>query len=255
MPLTLNPVVEINPNGALIGYNNLLTASTTSDAEKALVPNTWERWRPSSGAITVKFQMAAAAEVDYIAIAAHALSGETFLLQTAPTVGGAVTDVDSFSPLTNAAILSRFETRTIQEVIFTGTLIAANEIGAIFAGKLLQMERSIYGGHSPMSLSQKNTFQSSKSDSGQFLGRNVTRKGAKGSFSWKNIDPDWYRDFFQPFVEVATIKPFFIVWQALGAYSSEVSFVQTDGDIMPSNMGSGHSMMQVSMTVTGHEDL
>ena len=252
--LSLNPIPTSNPSGALIGYNNLLIASTTADAEKALVPNTWERWRPALGAVTVKFQMAAAAEVDYIAIAAHALSGETFILQTAPTVGGAVTDVDSFSPSDNGAIIAVFEARTIQEVIFTGTLIAANEIGVIFAGLLMRMPSAIYGGHSPESLTQKTKYHSSMSESGQFLGRSITRQGTEGSFSWEHLDDAWYRSTFQPFVLAARTKPFFIAWRP-DYYSDEVAFVHTTGDIKPSNMGGGHRLMSVSMSVKGHSDL
>lgn len=254
MTKTAKPIPTSNPSGALIGFENLLTASTTVDAEKALVPNTWERWRPPSGSVTVKFQMSSIAEIDFIAIAAHALRGETFTLQTAETVGGATTDVEVFSPTDNSPIMVDFDARTVQEVIFTGTLIAASEIGVIYAGKLLRMPRAIYGGNSPSVLVQKTSYQSVMSDSGQFLGRNITKKGTRGNFSWQFLEPDFYRDSFQPFVQSATLKPFFISWRP-DLYSKEIAFGQTTTDIKPSNMGSGHRLMSVDFSMKAHSDL
>lgn len=254
MSIKPNPIPTSNPSGALIGYENLLAASTTSDAEKALINNTWERWRPALGSVTVKFQMTAAAEVDYIAIGAHALSGETLVIQTAATVGGAVTDVDVVAPTDNKAIMLTFDVRTIQEVIVTGTLIAASEVGSIFAGKLLRMPRSIYGGHSPISLSKKTKYQSVMSESGQFLGRTITRKGLQASFSWQFLEPNWYRDTFQTFTDSARTKPFYIKWKP-DDFSEEVAFGYLTGDPAPSNMGGGHALMSVSVTMRAHSDL
>ena len=253
--IVTKPVPTTDSRGAIIGYDNLLTASTTSDAEKALQPNTYERWRPSGGAVTVKFQMSAATEIDFIAIAAHNLSGQSFVLQTAETIGGAVTDVEAFSPSDNSALMATFEARTVQEVIFTATLSGSgHEIGVIYAGMKLQMERNIYGGHSPLSLSQKTEYQSTKSESGQFLGRSIIRKGLAGSFSWQLLDPDWYRENFQPFVEAARTKPFFINWRP-DLYSDEVAFCHTTGDIAPQNQGGGHNKMSVSINVKAHADV
>lgn len=248
------PIPTDNPRGAIIGYSNLLTASTTSDAEKALIPNTYERWRPSSGAVTVKFQMSAAAEIDFIGIAAHALSGESFVLQTAETIGGAVTDVEAFAPSNNSALMTNFEPRTVQEVIFTSTLSAANEIGVIYAGKALQMERNIYGGHSPIALSQKTEYQSAESESGQFLGETIIKKGLATSFSWQLLDDKFYRDEFQLFVDSARELPFFIKWRP-DFYSDEVAYGKIRENIRPVNMGGGIRLMSVSFNIKAHADL
>lgn len=254
MTIIAKPIPIDNPKGAVIGYENLLTASTTSEAEKALTRNTYERWRPSAGAVTVKFQMTAAVEIDFIGIAAHNLSGESFVLQTAATIGGAVTDVEAFAPSDNAALMATFEPRTVQEVIFTSTLAADNEIGVIYAGKALQMERNIYGGHSPLSLSQKTTYRAPRTETGQFLSNNIIRKGLAGSFAWQFLDPDWYRENFQPFVESARTKPFFIQWRP-DLYDDEVAYTHTTDDITPVNMGGGSQLMSVSINVLGHADV
>lgn len=248
------PIAGSDPRGALILYENLLTASTTSDAEKALIPNTYERWRPSSGAVTVKFQLSTLSTVDSIGIAAHALAGESFILSTATTIGGALTERAAATPADNGALLFTFDAVDIQEIAFTATLAATGEIGVVYAGKTLQMERNIYGGHSPLALSQKTEFRNNQSESGQILNRDIIRQGTAGSFAWQFIDPDWYRENFQPFVLSARTTPFFINWRP-DLYSQEVVFGQTNGDIMPSNMGTGHRLMSVSMAMKGHADL
>lgn len=255
MPICAKPIPTSNPSGALIGFNNLLTASTTGDAEKALIPNTFERWRPSSGSVTVKFQMTAAAEIDFIGIAAHALAGESIVLQTAATIGGAVTDRGGVTVADNGALMFSFDPVTVQEVIFTSTLSAANEIGIMFAGKALQMPRDIYGGHSPINLSQQTDYQSVQSESGQVLGANIIRKGLETTFDWQFLEPDFYRDEFQIFVESARrLLPFFIKWRP-DKFSDEVAFGWITQDIKPANMGGGHDLMSVSMNMRGHADL
>lgn len=254
MPICPKPIPTSNPSGALIGFDNLLSASTTSDAEKALIPNTFERWRPPSGSVTVKFQMGTAAEIDFIGIAAHALTGESIVLQTAETVGGAVTDRAAATVLDNGALMFSFDPVTVQEVIFTATLSADNEIGIMYAGKALQMPRDIYGGHSPINLSQQTDYQSIQSESGQFLGRTITRKGLETTFDWRYLEPDFYRDEFQTFVESARLLPFFIKWRP-DKFSDEVAFGYTTTDIKPINMGGGHDLMSVSMNMRGHADL
>lgn len=262
MAINTVPIPTDNPSGALIGYANLLTAATVSpaatddseEASNALTPDTWSRWRPPATTVTAKFQMDATADVDYIAIAAHNLTGVTVLVQTAVTIGGALTDVESITPLDNGALMISFDTRNIREIALTMTLAAANEIGVVYAGEVLQMPRNIYGGHAPATLSQQTKFHNSTSETGQILGRTIIREGLKGEFSWQFLDDQWYRDTFQPFVQAARIKPFFIKWRP-DYYSDETIFGQTTSDIKPSNMGGGHRLMSVSLSMNGHSDL
>jgi hypothetical protein len=254
MPIIAKPIPTDNPSGSLIGFNNLLTASTTSDAEKALTPNTYERFEPASGALTVKFQMSAAADVDFIAIAAHALIGESVLVQTAATIGGALTDVDEIAFTDNAPVMLNFDTRNIEEIALVSTLIADSEIGVVSAGKALQMPRNIYGGHSPITLSQKTEYNAVRSESGQILGKTIIRKGLETAFSWQFLDDAFYRNEFQAFVESARQLPFFLKWRP-DFYSTEVVYGETNQDIQPANMGGGHRLMSVDFTIRGHADL
>ena len=258
MPISTKPIPTTNPSGAIIAYDNFIDAATitldTSDPTLAVTPNTWERWRPNVGNFSAKFQLTNIVDVNCIGIAAHNLSGETLIISTAATVGGALTTVESVSPTDNKPIFLTFEARVTAEVIITSTLSAANEIGVVFAGNYMQMPVALYGGHSPIALSQKTEYQSTESDTGQFLGRSITRQGTIGDFAWRYIEPDWYRSTFQPFVVSARTEPFFIQWRP-DYHPNEIAYCHTTSDIKPQNMGGGHTLMSVSIKVMAHNDV
>lgn len=250
------PVFRTAPESlAKIGYNNLLISST--EAPEVLIANTFERYTPASGAIVAKFQLAASAPIDYIAIAAHNVGtqdgGTELLIQYATTIGGALTDIESIIPTDNGAIFLSFDEITVAEIaITTNATTSGLEIGVVYSGVALQMQQPIFGGVSPIELSQKNKYQSTMSDSGQFLGRTVTRKGLEASFSWRHLDDIWYREFFNPFVIAAVTTPFFIQWRP-DRYSAAV-FGHTTKDIQPTNMG-GTRLMAVGFTMRAHSDV
>lgn len=248
-----------DPRGALIGYENLLKNSSSPDAKVMINPDTWERFRPIAILNEVKFQLNASAEIDFIAIAAHNFAthddGLEIEFHYATTIGGSKILIDSMVPDNNGAMMLTFDALDAAEIIirFTPSTLGA-EIGIISTGKLLRMPRNIYGGHSPISLSAKTSYNSTMSETGQFLSREITSQGSTGSFSWKLLNPDWYRSTFQPFVVSAKTKPFFIKWRP-DMYSNEVAFGHTTGDIKPSNMGGGHTLMSVSFSMLSHEDV
>jgi len=254
MPIIAKSIPISNPSGAQIGFNNLLADSTTDAAKVALIPNTWERFRPSSGSLTVKFQTGADESVNFIGIAAHALAGETVLIQTAETVGGALTDVESITFADNGPVMVTFDARTIREVALVSTLISSTEIGVVSAGTFLEMPTNIYGGHSPITLSPVTEYQSNESESGQFLGENIIRKGLATSVSWQFLDDQFYRDEFKVFVDSARTLPFFLKWRP-DFYSDEVAYGKVREDITPVNMGGGHRLMSVSFNIKAHADL
>jgi len=255
MSIIAKPIPTENPSGALIGYNNLLVTATNDDGSKALIPNTWEKWFGTVGGTTMKFQLASSSDIDFVGIASHNLSSGAFKItvSTAVTVGGALTIVDEINPLDNSPIMLTFDTRTVEEVVVVLSTSSA-QIGVVYAGKALQMQRDIYGGHSPITLSAQTKYQSNISDTGQFLGRNIVSQGSEANFSWRLLDPDWYRENFQPFVVSARTKPFFMLWRP-DMYASEIAFGQTTSDIKPTNMGGGHGRMSVSFNMSAHNDL
>ena len=247
-----------NPSGALILYNNLLVTASNSSFDDCLTDGTWNGFASSIRNGNALFQLGSATTIDTICIGAHNLGEDlatVVTVEVAATIGGALTEVAEVTPTTNDALMFTFTAQSVAEIKITwlGTSIPT-KISVVSAGVALQMPRNIYGGHTPLAMSEEIEFQSVESESGQFLGRTVIRKGYKGSFKWQFLDDDWYRSDFNPFVKSAISKPFFIAWRP-DLYSSEVFYGWTTAVIKPSNMGGGHKLMSVTLPIKGHLDI
>lgn len=258
MGLIAKPINDDSLSNARIGYENLLN-STDAGAEVLLLPNTYERFAPPGGAVTTRLQLSSTTEIDFIAIAGHNFGtheagGVPVTFQYATTVSGSLIDIEQVKPQNNQAIMILFDAVTAAEIAITHSSTSGIEYAVVYAGKALQMQRPIYGGHSPADLSQITDYQSTRSETGQFLGRQVTRKGLETSFSWRNLDDDWYRDNFQPFVQSAVETPFFMKWRP-DHYSDVAIYAHTTDDIKPTNQGAGTRLMSVSMNVRAHSDV
>lgn len=253
--MALTPVNPENrySNGAVLGYENQLSESSTSDDE-ALIPNTYERSREVAGAVTMKFNTASDVSVNFVGIAAHNLSGETITIAYATTVGGATTTLDTFTVANNDPVFITFDAITIREIIVTYTGSKATEVGYVSTGEYLQMPYPIYGGHTPITLSPKTEYQNNVSESGQFLSRNIVRQGIESSYSFRYLDPDFVRGDFNDFVVSARTKPFFMQWRN-DLYPNEVAFGYTTGDVQVSNSGGGIRLMTANFTMRGHRDV
>ena len=127
--------------------------------------------------------------------------------------------------------------------------VAIPSIAVVYIGQALDMQRMIYQGHTPLTLSRTTELSNNISEGGQYLGRSIIRKGAKTGFGWQHLKADWYRANFDPFVKAARTAPFFIAWRP-SQYPSEMGFVWVDGDIAPSNSGP-RDFMAVDMNVMG----
>ena len=125
-------------------------------------------------------------------------------------------------------------------------------VKTIFIGSALEMPRPIYGGHAPIALAREAVTEPNLSDSGQFIGRSVVRKGESGSFEWKHIHADWYRQNFDPFVKYLMEGPgaFFCKWRPEG-FPNEVFYGWADASkIEAPNMGI-QDLMSVTIPVRG----
>ena len=212
-----------DPSYARIGYSNKLLTASSVDYDAVLIPNTYERWELASGVRAASFQLSPVGLVNYVAIGAHNLfsSGVTnVLIELSLTVGSGYFAVWSGAPKKNSPIFKVFDDyQNIAEVKITIT----------------------------------GEYRNATSDTGQFLGRRIKRKGLQASFAWANLTDEWYRENFQPFVISAKIAPFFMNWRP-DYYSEESAFGYTTGDIAPSNQGGTTRMMGVSFTMRAHDE-
>lgn len=240
-------------NYSRIGYQNYTegktpTASSSATgypAVAATYPTTFEYWKPATIPATWEIDQGAAVACDYFGLVGD-FNGATINVQSSPNNTTWTTQV-SGSPTDRVAMfLFASVTARYWRIQVTG---ATPSIAVIYIGAALAMQRKIYQGHSPLTLSRVTDTTQNVSETGQYLGRSITRKGLKTNCEYQHLKADWYRANFDPFVEAARTAPFFYAWRPL-AYPSELGFVWTTGDIKPTNSGP-KDFMSVGFTVTG----
>lgn len=263
MPVVISPsLVENTPDTPLtharIGYDTFvrdadITASSEATgfpASSVALSMTYERWQPTSLPATLEVDAGEAVNADYIGIASHTLGSEGATVELeSSTDGSAWESIETIEPSDDDAIMVLFE--PVQARYWRLTITGGNEpqLGVLYIGEALAMQRRIYGGHTPGKLSRNTTIEPNGSEGGQYLGRSVIRRGYSTSYAWSNLTAQWYRDNFDPFVEAAIRNPFFIAWYP-SKFPSEVLYAWTSGDIAPSNQGT-RDLMDVSFSVEG----
>lgn len=252
---------------ARIGYDNFVPTSTvTFSSEQAEYPadaiqreTTFERWQPTgttSEYLVIDQGASGVGAASYLGIAAHTLGSAGATVEIAHSVdNSSYTVVETLEPANNGAIMFIFpevESRYWRVRVVTASF--APEIGVVYIGSVLEMQRPIYGGHSPITLSRQTERRPTKSQKGQWLGVSLVRHGLQSSYNWKHLTAAWYRSTFDPFVQAARSKPFFIAWRPAD-YPQEVVYgwLPPSNDIQPSNMGI-RDLMDVSMSVEGYAD-
>ena len=243
---------------ARIAYNNILEFSST-DASATLIPNTWERWTSASGTMEGFINsQSGIPKADYVCIGAHNLgtTGSTITVKVSPLRSGGLgsyVEVGTVTPTDNKPIYFDFTERDCDGIQVTITGGVNREVGVIYAGVALVMQQPIFGGHNPINLQGVTDYRNTSSDTGQFLGRKIRRKGQLSSYSWANLTDDWIRSDFYPFMLSAKTRPFFIKWRP-DYYSDEVAFGYTTGDIQPANQGGTNRLMQVGFEMRAHDE-
>jgi hypothetical protein len=266
MTFVVSPSVVVNSlstplTHARIGYDNIVpSAIVTATSAESIWPvdsvqreNTFERWQPTSGNGSITIDNGTAKSADYIGIAAHTLGTTGSTITIAHSADNSTfTTIDTISPSDNSAIMVLFANTPARYFKVTLAGPTAPQIGVIYLGVAMAMERAIYSGHTPVTLGRMTEKRPTKSESGQFLGTSTIRRGLQTSFSWTNLKADWYRQYFDPFVKSARTKPFFIAWRP-AKFPNEIGYCWSTNDITPANAG-GLDYMSVSMTVEGYAD-
>jgi hypothetical protein len=243
-------------NYARIYYDNTLLnglASATSDDLKSanmLTPSTYDKWRPAANPSDCTL-IGTSQLCDYVAIAAHNLSGSTVVINVSN--GGALTEVYNSVVPSNIPLLVRFTEGTYDRVFIEISGTTTAEIAVVYLGKELVMMRPIYSGYSPATLSSKDVFTPQTSDGGQFLGKQLVRKGFNTSASFSHLTYEWYEAEFQPFVLHAKKYPYFWAFNLL-EHPSEVVYGWTNQNITPSLMGI-RNWLEVSFDIDAHGNI
>lgn len=226
-----------------------ITASSTATDYFSAAPDTsltYEKWKPSSVPATWEFDNGSAVACDYCCIGAHTMGTDGASFKVQYYDGSSWVDLcDTTAPDDDMEIMVLFNFVTAQKwrLYITG---ASPSIAIIKFGVALQMERPLYGGHSPLDLSRQTTMRSSKSSTGEFLGRTKLRTMLSTEFAWSNLTAAWVRENWRPFQKAIEEEPFFIAWRP--DTFSEVGLCYSDNMPIPQNSGT-RDLMNVSLQV------
>jgi hypothetical protein len=229
-----------------------VTASSETAGSPAVAANnplTYTFWRPQSLPATWEIEAPDDVPVNCFGIAAHTMGDNGNTVEAQVWDGDDWVTVGTNTPTDNHPIMflipeannTRFRIR-----ISGGTV---PRVGVISLGLTLDMQRPIYGGHSPINLSRTTVTRPNASERGQWLGRSIIRTGSRGQWQWRNLTADWYRANFDPFVESIRTEPFFIAWRP-ETFPDETAYCWTSDDVQPQNMGT-RDLMEVTLTAEG----
>jgi hypothetical protein len=241
-----------------IGMNTItrdgtITASSAAagfPASGAQNPMTYEYWRPTSMPATWAVDAGSAVSCNYFGIAAHTFgSSSTTVSIQYSTDNSSWTTIDSNSPTTDGPLMFLFTPVTARywRISLSGALIPS--VGVVYIGTTLDMQRACYAGLSPINFSRDTVIRPNRSENGLWLGRSIIREGSSMNVSYRHLDYDWYKTYFDPFVEQARKYPFFFAWRPQG-YPESVGYVWTNADIAPTTMGI-RDLLQVSFDMQG----
>lgn len=267
----------IDADNPRIGYQShlrdlALTASSiavsSEDAEgprdAPLRESTDEFWEPTALPATWEATFPSGVDVNYVGILGFNLDGIAVLVETSdgsPTGSPATLMYEEFAsdliPENDAPIMLLDALRSITRLRIT--LSAAStpdempKLVSIYAGEVLEVQRPVYGGLSPLSLSRDTTLYAALSQGGQLLRQAFKSHGQVGSLPLKNLTAAWVRAELDPFIQHARSRPYFMAWRP-ETYPLETAYVWTTTDIRPANTGPRDFMsVTIPMRGIGHE--
>lgn len=252
-----------NANHPHIGYQtwvrdrsalDVVASSETGEGQKDAIlrPETHEFWQANVLPADIIIDLGQARPVDYIGIAGHTIGSAGASVKAEHSPDGSVwADFASeVAPVDDAPIMFFDESisRRYWRITFPGSGDVP-KMAVLHIGQVLASPTSIYGGHSPATLSRNTKLFQNMSDGGQFLGQYTRRRGIIGNLNLKNLEAPWYRTNFDPFVRVAREFPFFVAWRPID-WPLEVAYAWTDSNIKPTNIGR-RDLMQVQFPFKG----
>jgi hypothetical protein len=240
-PAADDPVIGID-NDVLTTNIAATSEQTNFPATNLANPSTYPGWK--SNALTnpqyVTFTVAdVSKQYDYLAIAKHNFGTGQITTGVEINKGaGWVEVVADYLPATDddAPLIYRWS----PDSGYTGIRLRLKpgatkpEAAVMFVGKLLYFQRRIYVGHTPITYGRNSVVESGVSESGQFLGRIVTRQANTTTVNLHNLTAAWYRQYLDSFVVDSKESPFFFAWRP-STYPYEVGFAWLTNNPRPVN--------------------
>jgi hypothetical protein len=225
---------------ARILYDNLLLTSTVTATagttpNYTLIPNTYQSWL-FTGTQSITFEMADQTSMDTVCISAHNLSGCTVTVTYDPLLAGSFVAFGTAKVVTqNKPLMFHLSSAVdVRRLKITVTGSGSRQVGSIYAGIALQMQRPFFSGFDRFG--DSTTYSTPMTAGGNIIAREAIRKGYNNTFSFKHLSAGWVETYLTPFLLKAKTTPFVLAWN-LSAYPDDVWFGATDSDINPTFMG------------------
>ena len=193
MTFVVSPSVVVNSlsvplTHARIGYDNFVPAATvTATSAEAVWPvdsvqreNTFERWQPTSGNGSITIDNGTEKPADYIGIAAHTLGASSSTVTVEHSSDNSSwTTIETVSPADSSAIMVIFAEVTDRYFRVSVAGSTAPQIGVIYLGVALAMQRAIYSGHTPITLGRRTVSGQLSHKMGSSLAAQLSGMGYK----------------------------------------------------------------------------
>ncbi len=252
-------VASIPADNPIIGWHNIVTAGGI-EADGAAVgypasnlaqPTTHEIWK---GANTSDQYLTIAGDIDpidYIGIAGHNFASGDIVVSIEGYISGSWVEIFEETLLArDDSVILRFEPLSLSQVrlkLQPDSVIP--RAATVYCGKLLEMQRAIYVGHTPLTDARKTKLYTGASESGNFLGRIVLSEMRQSPARFRLLDPDWFRANMRTFLAQARTLPFFFAWRP-STYPEEGGYAWLMNDPMPSPDDQSH-MIEVELVMQG----
>ena len=242
---------------ARIGWHSIVTFSNVSGtAGLAGYPitslaniATYEKYKPDAATATINIDAGSSVEINYLAMMQKGIAD----VDIEASDDGVTYEGICYYSTVDATDMAQFDTTTARywRITLTGSNIS---VSVFKLGKVLEMQRAIYGGHTPANIAPVTAVRPNLSQTGQLLGSSVIRKGYATSYEWSNLKADWVRENITPFSDShPKANPFFMAWRPETS-PNEVILCVAKNDLAPVNMGV-KDFMSVSLQVEGFDNV
>jgi hypothetical protein len=230
----------------LIGWDNLVTisnvAATSADtdhpASNVANPATNLYWLATSAAQQYLTVTLSGDDVSYLGVAGHNFGTEQIAVSAEAYIDSVWTELaDPAIPANDQPLMIYFDTISPPQIrLRMQAGDGAARAAVLYVGEALVMERKLYADHCPMPYARKTDVANGVSESGQFLGRIVTRETRESAAKFSLLTPAFARASLEPFLAQAKETPFFFAWRP-DTYSADVGYAWLINDPRPTPAG------------------
>ncbi len=237
---------EIGANAPILGWQSLvMLAGVSASYEDVNYPasnlanaSTAQAWRSTSTAAQyLVVALHGTDAVDYVGLARHNLGSGLVAVSVEiddPESPGDWIEVASavLLPDDGPAVI-RFD--EVYPTALRVKLVPAAvmpRLAVLYVGKLLVLQRGLQPGHVPLPFAASDDIVTGQAESGDFLGRIVTRQSLTTSVSIIGLGYDWFHANMAAFVKRARVTPFFFAWMP-ELYPNEVGYAWITNDVRP----------------------